>query len=48
MMTLLLKGKTHKAIASALCSESSQVSDIQETFRACENVPNICVKTTPK
>jgi hypothetical protein len=51
MVVVMIGGKrknTHKAIASALCSESSHVNDIQETLRACEKVPNICVKTTPK
>lgn len=36
------------AIASALSSESSHVSDIQVMLSGCEKVPKVWVHTTPK
>jgi hypothetical protein len=42
------KDGTHIAIANARSSESRQVRDIQAMLRGCENVPNVCVQTTPK
>jgi hypothetical protein len=44
----LKKRITHMAIARALSSESSHAKDIHAMFNGCENVPKVCVHTTPK
>jgi len=39
---------TYNAMARARSSESVHVSDIHVMFSGWENVPKICVQTTPK